>query len=79
MKKRYQRFFKDTRNVDIIAFDLDIHETLDSLLMRYSEWNVNKKFDPIVRSMRGLADTHVLVRKHTRREYKLTLNPCTTQ
>jgi len=32
------RFFRDTRNVDIIAFDRDLHETLDSLQMQYSEW-----------------------------------------
>jgi len=53
--KRYikQRFFRYTRNVDIIAFDRDIHETLDSLPMQYCEWIVNavvvnEKFDCIV-------------------------------
>jgi len=34
-----QRFFRDTSNVDVIAFDRDLHETLDSLPMQYSEWN----------------------------------------
>jgi len=32
-----QRFFRDTRNVDVISFDHDPHETLDSLPMQYSE------------------------------------------
>jgi len=62
---------RDTRNVNIIAFNRDLHETLDSLPMQYSEWNVNEKFDFIVRSMKSLADTHMPVRKYTRREYKL--------
>jgi len=35
-----QGFFRDTSNVDAIAFDRDLHETLDSLPMQYSEWNV---------------------------------------
>jgi len=61
-----QRFFRDTRNADIIAFDRDLHETLDSLPMQYSEWNVDEKFDFIVRSMRGLPDTHMPIRKYTR-------------
>jgi len=43
--------------------------------MKYSEWNVNKKFDFIVRSMKSLADTHMPVQKYTRREYKLKLKP----
>jgi len=68
-----QRFFRDTSNVDVIAFDRDLHETLDSLPMQYSEWNVNENFDFIVRSMKSLADTHMPVRKYTRREYKLKL------
>jgi len=63
-----QRFFRDTRNVDIIAFDRDLHETLDLLPVQYSEWNVNEKFDFVARSMRGLADTHMPVRKYTGRE-----------
>ena len=66
-----QRYFRDTSNVNIIAFDRNLHETLDSLPMQYSEWNVNEKFDFIVRSMKSLADTHMPVRKYTRREYKL--------
>jgi len=73
-----QRFFRATGNVDVIAFDRDLHETLDSLPMQYSEWNVNEKFDFIVRSMKNLADTHMLVRKYTRREYKLKLKPWIT-
>jgi len=32
-----QRFVRDTSNVDIITFDRDLHETLDSLPMQYSE------------------------------------------
>ena len=60
------RFFRDASNVDVIAFDRDLHETLDSLPMQYSEWNVNEKFDFIVRSMKSLADTHMPVRKYTR-------------
>ena len=76
LKKRYQTtLFRDTRDVDIIAFDRDLHEILDSLLMQYSEWNVNEKFLLIVRSMRGFADTHMPVRKYARREYKLKLKP----
>jgi len=74
-----QRYFKDTSNVNIIAFDRDLHEILDSLPMRYSEWNVNEKFDFIARSMKSLADTHMPVRKYTRREYKLKLKPWITQ
>jgi len=70
-----QRYFRDTSNVNIIAFDRDLHETLDSLPMQYSEWNVNEKFDVIVRSIKSLADTHMPVRKYTRREYKLNLKP----
>jgi len=73
-----QRYFRDTSNVNIIAFDRDLHETLDSLPMQYSEWNVNEKFDFIVRSMKSLADTHMPVRKYTRREYKLKLKPWIT-
>jgi len=46
--------------------------------MQYSEWNVNEKFDFIVRSMKTLADTHMPVRKYTR-EYKLKLKPWITQ
>jgi len=68
-----QRCFRDTSNVNIISFDCDLHETLDLLPMQYSEWNVNEKFDFIVRSMKSLADTHMPVRKYTRREYKLKL------
>ena len=34
-------------------------------------WNVNEKFDFIVRSMKSLADTHTPVRKYTRRGFKL--------
>ena len=30
-----QRYFRDTSNVNIIAFDRDLHETLDSLPMQY--------------------------------------------
>jgi len=41
--------------------------------MHYSEWNVNEKFDFIVRSMKSLAVSHMPVRKYTRREYKLKL------
>jgi len=70
-----QRYFRDTSNVNIIAFDRDLHETLDSLPMQYSEWNVNEKFDFIARSMKSLADTYMPVRKYTRREYKLKLKP----
>ena len=40
-----QKFFRDTRNVEIIALDRDLRETLDTLLMQYSEWNANEKFD----------------------------------
>jgi len=47
--------------------------------MQYSEINVNEKFDLIVRSMKSLADTHMPVRKYTRREYKLKLKPRITQ
>jgi len=53
-----QRFFRDTRNVDIIAFDRDLHETLESLPMQFSEWNVNEKFDFIIRSMKSCEYTH---------------------
>jgi len=74
-----QRYFRDTSNVNIIAFDHDLHETLDSLPMQYSQWNVNEKFDFIVRSMKSLADTHMPVRKYTRKEYKLKLKPWITQ
>ena len=35
-----QRYFRDTSNVITIAFDRDLHETLDSLPMEYSEWDV---------------------------------------
>ena len=70
-----QRYFRDTSNVNIIAFDRDLHETSDSLPMQYSEWNVNEKFDFIARSMKSLADTYMPVRKYTRREYKLKLKP----
>jgi len=61
-----QRLFGDTLNVDITDFDRDLYETLDSLQKRYWEWNVNEKCDFIVRSTRGLADTHMHVRKYTR-------------
>jgi len=74
-----ERCFRDTSNVNIISFDRDLHETLDLLPMRYSEWNVNEKFDIIVRSMKSFADTHMPVRKYTRREYKLKLKPWITQ
>jgi len=74
-----QRYFRDTSNDNIIAFDRDLHETLDSLPMKYSEWNVNEKFEFIVRSMKSLADTHMPVRKYTRREYNLKLKPWITQ
>jgi len=74
-----QRFFRDTSNVDGIAFDRDLHETLDSLPMQQSEWNANEKFDFIVRSTKSLVDTHMPVRKCTRREYKLKLKPWITQ
>jgi len=47
--------------------------------MQYSEWNVDEKFDFIVWSMKSLADTHMPVRKYTRREYKLKLKPWITQ
>jgi len=71
-----QRFLRDTKNVDVITFDRDLHETLDSLPMqKYSEWNVNEKFDHIVRTMKSLADAHMPVRKYKRREYKLKLKP----
>ena len=66
---------RDTRNVNIIAFNRDLHETLDSLPMQYSEWNVNVKFDFIVWYMKSLADTQMPVRKYTRWEYKLKLKP----
>jgi len=58
-----QRFFRDASNVDVIAFDRDLQETLDSLPMQYSEWNVNEKFEFVVRSMKSLSDTHMPVRK----------------
>ena len=74
-----QRYFRNTSNVSTIAFDRDLHETLDALPIQYSEWNVNEKFDFIVRSMKSLADTHMPVRKYTRREYKLKLKPWITQ
>ena len=74
-----QRYFRDTSNVNIIDFDRDLRETLHLLPMRYSEWNVNEKFDFIARSMKSLADTHMPVRKYTRREYKLKLKPWITQ
>jgi len=74
-----QRIFRNTSNVNIIALVLDLHETWDSLPMQYSELNVNEKFDFIVRSMKSLADTHMPVRKYTRREYKLKLKPWITQ
>jgi len=77
-----QRFFRDTNNVNTTAFDRDLHETLDLLLMQYSEWNINEKFDFIVRSMKSLANTHMPVRKYTRRKYtskyKLKLKPWIT-
>jgi len=62
-----------------LVFDCDLHETLDSLPMQYSEWNVNETFDFIVRSMESLADTHMPVRKYTRREYKLKPKPWITR
>jgi len=74
-----QRYFRDTSNVNIIALDRDLHETLDSLPMQYSEWNVNEKFYFIARSMKSRADTHMPVWKYTRREYKLKLKPWITQ
>jgi len=74
-----QRLFRGTSSVNIIAFDRDLHETLDSFPIQYSEWNVNEKFDFIVRSMKSLADTHMPVLKYTRREYKLKLKPWITQ
>ena len=50
--------------------------------MQYSEWNINEKFDFIVRSMKSLANTHLPVRKYTRRKYtskyKLKLKPWIT-
>ena len=73
-----QTFFRDTSNVDIIAFDCDLHETLNSLPKQQSEWNVNEKFDFIVRSMKSLADIHMPVWKYTRREYKPKLKPWIT-
>jgi len=45
-----QRFLRDTSNFNITAFDRDLHDSLDSLPMQYSEWNVNEKVDFIVRS-----------------------------
>jgi len=39
--------------------------------MQNSERNVNLKFDFIVRPMRGLADTHMPVRKYSRRNINL--------
>ena len=36
-----QKYFRDTSNVNITAFDRDLHETSDSLPMQYSEWNFN--------------------------------------
>ena len=63
----------------MIAFYRDLHETLDLLPMQSSEWNVNEKFDFIVRSMKSLADTHMLARQYTRREYKLKIEPWITQ
>jgi len=62
-----QRYFRDSSNVNIIAFDCDLHETFDSLPIQHSQWNVNGKFDFIVRSMKSLVDTHMPVRKYTRR------------
>jgi len=56
-----QRFFRDTRNVDIIAFDRDLNKTSDLLPMQYSGWNVNEKSDFIVRFLKSLADTHMPV------------------
>jgi len=76
VKKRY---FRDTKNVNIIALNRDLNEILDSFPMQYSEWNVNEKFDFIVRSIKSLADTHMPVRKYTRREYKLKQKPWITQ
>ena len=46
-----QRYFRDTRNVNIIAFNRDLHEILDSLPVQYPQLNVNEKLDFIVRSM----------------------------
>jgi len=40
---------------------------------------VVKIFDFVVRSMRGVADTRVRVRKYTRREYKVKVKPWITQ
>jgi len=59
-----QTFFRDTSNVDIIAFDCDLHETLNSLPKQQSEWNVNEKFDFIVRSMKSLADMYACLEIH---------------
>ena len=73
-----ERYFRDTSNINIIAFDHDLHKTSDSLPMQYSEWNVNEKFDFVVTSMKSLADTHMPVRKYTR-QYKLKLKPWITQ
>ena len=36
--------FWETSNIDVIAFDRDLHETLDSLPVQYSEGNVDEKF-----------------------------------
>ena len=46
-----QRYFRDTRNVNIFAFNRDLHEILDSLPVQYPQLNVNEKLDFIVRSM----------------------------
>ena len=59
-----QKIFRDTSNVDIIAFDRNLYETLDSLPMQYSEWNVNEKFDFIVRSMKSCGYTHACSEIH---------------
>jgi len=74
-----QRFFRDSHKVDIIASDHDLHQTLDSLPMQYSEWNVNEQFDFIARTTKSHADAHMPVRKYARRDYKLKLKPWITQ
>jgi len=65
-----QRFFRDTRNVDIVAFDRDLLETLNSSPIQDSKWNV--KLDFAVRSKRSLGDTYMLVRKYTKGNINLT-------
>ena len=63
-----QRYSRDTKHVNIIAFNRDLHEILDLLPMQYSEWNVNEKFDFIVKvHEKSCGYTHACSEIHKKR------------